>query len=749
MRTLIGIAIGLVAFVLVAMAGIAWWLLRPEALEDYVLVPLKEQTGVEVQIGKVGLGWDGVALDDVAVFAPKTSATSSGKPVVQVSRLSVRPEWEPLLDGRVVISSVSLRGVDVDYRRGRDGRSAFADLVEALSPKDEAEASEPATEEPAGAPALELDHVTIRNGTFAYLDEFERPTNPLRLTVRLDLLRLEIGLAPTPLAFHARGEVELGRETKSALQAAGTIQPSPLTIDTSITLAEVNVDTLVRDCENPDDPSVPGPLPLDGIEVTGKVHADRVIYENFTFTDADAVAALHGTQLSVSSTRAQVANGTIEASAEVDFGVQGFRYSGKAKLQKVHLARAGGLLAPIDWGRHPDPIASLDVRLRMAGTRKKRLLDTIDLRAKGDVDGIDLDALTGRHTAGEPRDVGPFDTGRGSVSVDVRAAELRADPYTFSDAHVVAQLSNSQLDVSHLETKLAEGTLSVATKVDLTRPGLDYEGTVSLVDAQFEPLTHPIATPKWGTRSGVVGFHTELRGHGTKPETYSKNLHADGSVSWTHGRVSHSEYLIELSDLTGIPGFRDLVVEDSGGAFEVRDGTLSTKRVRIWGPDAGIQAAGSITWEGKIDAEIALGIGPNSNRELFSTGIALPYVRGREGWRFVPVHVKGTVDDPSMSLPPKAVLQSALTTVPSAGLDVVTTGLDVVRGGARAVVQGTRSLLPGVEPADEEPQATPGRRSGPLRGLVRDGADALGSAIGEMFGADSDEEAADAEGAQP
>lgn len=736
MRYLFRIFVILLALFVGAVIAISWWMLRPEVLEQYVLDAVEERTGVDIDVGSIRLGLDGLLLVDVSVFEPPDPAKDDKPPrVLQVDRIAVRPEWRALLSGRVVLSYAGIDGLQTTILRAEDGSSNLGRLIDAFSQEeDEESATNPTSPEPAAA--FELRRVVLRESKIEYTDLHERPRHPLRLALDVKNLTVRGLAATTPPSFDLDAAVTVGTDTHSTIRGTGTIAMSPVVIDTDLALSEVNVDTLVPDLSNPENDDVPGPLPLEGLRVDGRITVARVQYEGFEFTDAKAVARLDGTHLTVSSVDADIAQGKAVVTADIDFGVKGFEYAGTARLTEVRLGQAGGLLAPIQWGRSPDPEASIDAQISMAGTTAERLLETISLQAKVDIDTLDLDAVLDRWGPSEPRDLGPFDTGDGTMDVTLKVAQAESYPFEFTDVTAHATLTKSQLSVSPLTARLAEGTLMISTDVDLAVEGLTYAGTISLADARMKPLTAGVERTGFGTRTGVCGLEATFKGSGTDTRTLVSKMDASGHVTWTDGRVANSDYLKELADITGIPGFRDLVVMGSGGKFKLQNGVLSTDRMRIWGPDAGIQVAGTMDQKLDVNAQVALGIGPNSNRELFSTGIALPYVRGDGGWRFVPVNVTGNVYDPSMRVPAKAVLKSALTTVPAAGVGVVSTGLGAVRGGTRAVLDGTRRLIPGTSTATDESAAAVDSGTGLVEGAVRGGADAVGSVfdgIGSLF----------------
>lgn len=736
MRYLFRSLVVLLALVAGAMVAVSWWVLRPEVLEKYVLDAVEDRTGIDIDVGTVRLGLDGILLVDVSVFEPRDPEQDEEPPrFLQVERIAVRPEWRALLSRRVVISYAAVDGLHTAIHRGADGSSNLGRLFRAFSRLEEAETA-PAAPPAEPAAAVELQRIVVRESKIEYTDRHERARHPLRLALDVKSLTVRGLTDGAPSSFELDAAVTVGTDTHSTIEGTGTIGMSPVVIDTDLELSEVDVDTLVPNLSNPENDDVPGPLPLEGLRVDGRINVARVQYEGLTFTKAKAVARLDGTDLNVSSVHANIAGGKAVVTADIDFGQKGFRYTATARLADVRLAKAGGLLAPIQWGRSPNPRANIDADLSMAGTTAERLLDTISLQATVEVDTLDLDAVLDRYGPSNPRDLGPFDTGDGTMEATLTIDRMDAYPFDFTDVSARARLAKSRLTVSPLTARIAEGTLRISTDVDLAVHGLSYGGTISLADARMEPLTAGIQRRGFGTRTGVFGLEAQLQGRGTDTRTLISKIDATGHVAWTDGRVANSDYLKELADVTGIPGFRDLVVMNSGGKFRLRNGVLSTDRMRIWGPDAGIQVAGELDQDLEVNAQVALGIGPNSNRELFSTGIALPYVKGKHGWRFVPVNVTGNVYDPSMSIPPKAVLRSALTAVPAAGVGVVSTGLGAVRGGTRAVLDGTRRLLPGTAAATTESADAVDDGTGLVEGAVRGGANAVDSVfdgIGSLF----------------
>lgn len=727
MRALIRIALAITILLVGSALAVSWLVLTPETVDTYVFEPVEERTGIRISLQRVGLGLDGVTLGEVTVSDPGAEKAH----LLRVERVAIRPAWRPLLGGRVEIHYIGLDGIRLHVRQNAQGETNLDRLVDALSSEEEPPPPDASGTTETKTAALRVDRVRVENAKIDYTDEFERPGKPLHLVLEIAHLSMTDLVSPDPIGFDLDGSVQLGSDTRSTIVASGTIATSPVTIDAALKLSEVDVDTLVPNVVKPGTSPPPGPLPLEGLTIDAELEVARVRYEGFEFSGVGGTARLEGPDLAVPRLQAKIAGGTVTVSANIDFGVQGFRYSGNAELRKVDLARAGGLLKDIRWGRHSAPRADADVRLSMAGSEREELLDTIDLSSTVTVDALDLNAILSGADSDRGKDLGPYDTGDGKMAVSLSVETVRVDPFDLTGVQAEASLSHGQLDVAPLDAQIAAGKLTVETHVDLTQPGLLYSGAVTLDNSQIGDLFAPLPKAQWGTRSGVFGGHVEIHGAGTAAPALWKKLSADGEIGWTDGRVTDSEYLRDVSKLTGIPGFRDLVVMNSGGRFKIRNGVFSTKRMRIWGPDAGIQIAGTIDHDLQVDATVALGIGPDSSRKLFSTGIALPYVRGDQGWRFVPINVRGTVADPKMTLPPRAVLESALTAVPAAGVGVVTRTGDLLSGGADAVARGTEAVVPGA----------PGRVvGGALRGsvgLVAKGGHAVGSVvdgIGGLFG---------------
>ncbi len=686
-----------VTVLLVAVSAVlTWWLLTQENIERWVLDPIERRTGVAITIDGVDIGLDGLGIRDVTI-----GEASSERPLLSAAEITARPEWDPLLQGQIVLSEIHVTGLHLDLVRNEDGGSNVQRILELFS-------REPTHEEPAGpttdegpVPAtVRLERIAVDDARLTFLDGFERPGRPLRIGLELEHLVVTRLDGPNPTHVDLGGAITIGTDVQAEVAATGTLSIAPPAVVLErLTVSEIDVDTLVASLSQPGPGEESEALDLDGVRIETPLEIGRVRFEGFDFEQIRATAELDGTALAVHDVTAVLGRAPLRASAEIDFGVAGFAYDVRANLRHLEPARLGGPIPKIDWGRSAAARATVDARLRLAGTELPRLRETLDLKLDVHLDMLDLDALLTAGESDEDRELGPYDTGGSRVALDLQVDRIWAGPYEIHGLVSQARLADGKLALPKLDADVVGGRASARVDIDLTRPGLAYSGHIELQDADVQRLAAPLPEDQMGTRSGRLGFATDFRGSGTRSNTALAALEADADLSWTDGRVANSVILRRVSNLTGIPGFRNLEVMDSGGHLKLRRGVLSTDRIRVWGPEACIQAEGTVGPESAVDLTLALGIGPNSRRELFSTGIVLPYVQGEDGWRFVPVNVRGTLSDPKYSIPSRAVLKSALTAVPDVGVGVVSGSLgatgSLLRGGTDALASGTEAILPG------------------------------------------------------
>jgi hypothetical protein len=283
---------------------------------------------------------------------------------------------------------------------------------------------------------------------------------------------------------------------------------------------------------------------------------------------------------------------------------------------------------------------------------------------------LDLDALT-QIAAGsegtEARDYGPVDTGRLDAEVAVTLDRLRFRNIDFLNARVKASVRNSTIEIAALESGIENGgTASLSGNVVLDRLGFAYAARLDIDGADHGVLLRSVAKPNWGTRSGRTDVRLTMSGAGTKWTTIMPNLSAELGVVVHDGNIKNAEFMNLLANETGIDGFRDMDLLESGGVIRIANSRISTKKLTLGSDKARVLAKGSIGFDESLDMKIKLGFGPDSQRRILSKGVLLPYKHDENGWTNIPLIVTGTFSDPDITIASSALASTAVNAVPDA-----------------------------------------------------------------------------------
>ena len=103
-----------------------------EKLANKVSTELSRKFGTKVFVGRIDLGFlNRIIIDDVSLLDQQQ------KEMLRANRLSVKVEWSPLAQGRIVISSAQLFGVHADlYKADEQTPLNCQFLIDSLASKD-------------------------------------------------------------------------------------------------------------------------------------------------------------------------------------------------------------------------------------------------------------------------------------------------------------------------------------------------------------------------------------------------------------------------------------------------------------------------------------------------------------------------------------------------------------------------------------------------------------------------------------
>ncbi|RLJ64635.1 DUF748 domain-containing protein [Sulfurisoma sediminicola] len=151
-------AAGLIGLLLLVVVGM---MIGARVLKGRVEAAL----GPESEIGEIALRWNGVAVHDLRLKAPRPEKTGKAawptEDTLRAKRILIKPDLPSLLAGRVRIGSIVVEDAFVSALRTADGKLRVVPSL--LEKKPDATAAAP-------APAIDIGRIELKNGAMAFYD---------------------------------------------------------------------------------------------------------------------------------------------------------------------------------------------------------------------------------------------------------------------------------------------------------------------------------------------------------------------------------------------------------------------------------------------------------------------------------------------------------------------------------------------------------------------------------------------------
>ena len=221
------VVLGLVA-AFVALLLVLRSLYPPEKIQSIVLAELQSRLHREVRVKHAAIGIMGLNVDGLEISqAPDFKAGTFAK----ADTIRVEPRLWPLLQRRLEVSDVLLRGWECRIERRRDGSWNFENAAAPTkaptnqapaSPTPSAAAGAPAA--PAAEPPWEIGRVRIENGTLHYVDE-SAPSPIVVRDIRFSAWHLQ-PQGPFPIELSAD---YAAKDLSGAVQAKASVNLAAMT----------------------------------------------------------------------------------------------------------------------------------------------------------------------------------------------------------------------------------------------------------------------------------------------------------------------------------------------------------------------------------------------------------------------------------------------------------------------------------------------------------------------------------------
>jgi len=151
-----------------------------------------------------------------------------------------------------------------------------------------------------------------------------------------------------------------------------------------------------------------------------------------------------------------------------------------------------------------------------------------------------------------------------------------------------------------------------------------------------------------GSLNGTLQFTAE------EPSAIQKSLKGKAVVKLGKGAVKESQIFDAIALLTGISALKNPAFDDGLFNFDIReqkiylDGFINSSLFKII-------PKGVMDFEKRLDIPTELKISPTLSKSLGKTFASIKFIDDEQGWKSIPLKIKGTADQPKVNLDEEAL----------------------------------------------------------------------------------------------
>jgi hypothetical protein len=197
------------------------------------------------------------------------------------------------------------------------------------------------------------------------------------------------------------------------------------------------------------------------------------------------------------------------------------------------------------------------------------------------------------------------------------------------------------------EISVDKGTYQDYTVKDL-RLRYQYAKSVMRVDPLGLQFSGEGSFTAEGSLNGNLQFAVK------EGSTIQKTLDGKAVAKVGRGAIKQSQIFDAIALLTGIPSLKNPGFDEGLFNFDVRD-----ERVFLDGwirsPLFRLSAKGVVSFEKKLDIPTELKLSPSLTGNLKGKLAAIKFLNDEQGWKIIPLRIKGTTEKPSVALDEEAL----------------------------------------------------------------------------------------------
>ncbi len=308
---------------------------------------------------------------------------------------------------------------------------------------------------------------------------------------------------------------------------------------------------------------------------------------------------------------------------------------------------------PVHMNFTADNLMGDIIRIRHTVTAERLDIDRI-LDALGVEEDADAVPPPPEDEEADPaEEPGPFDLPL-RVEGEIKVAEAVFRRMTVRHFDVAYLLEDNVLTIDPVHGDVAGGTLDGKAKLYLDRKPISYTADITVRETHLENMINALFPRAADTLFGIMSFQADLEGEGVTWHSIRDSMTSRADINLTDGRLSGTELSGGLASFLGSGRLEVLGFESLKGTAVMEKGRFRIDS-NLDGEDIRMAPAGSIGLDGSIDMALDLRMAPDLVADIGAQKLVSGLARTDDGWRIVPVKVRGSLWSPRFDLDASAV----------------------------------------------------------------------------------------------
>ncbi len=234
-----------------------------------------------------------------------------------------------------------------------------------------------------------------------------------------------------------------------------------------------------------------------------------------------------------------------------------------------------------------------------------------------------------------------------SGQVSIQRGKFRG--VEFTDFSSKVEVANGVLKLGNIVSNIYTGTVGGAVETDLRQPDhvkFDMNLTANQIEAN-DFLSRFTAVDD--RLFGKLNLSATFAGEGNSIQDIRKSLLANGTASFSDGKLVNLPLLDSLSSFLGIRMAKEEQIRTLWNTFRIENGRVYFDDLTASSKDGDIQLVGWLGLDGSLDYKLTLVLSPELSTKFSALGDLSNYLKNDEGRVVLDINVGGRTTRPNFS----------------------------------------------------------------------------------------------------